>query len=109
MDNGQLKVYVGDELAAVAMPIYIDDEPLYFLTIQSDKVGDLRFEMEGQELMVKGESVRYSADSHHGSLKAPVVLTTNDQLLTTPYKLIENDQVIIIKNNEKYDVTGKKL
>ena len=114
MDNGQLKVYVGDELAAVAMPIYVEDEPLYFLTIQSDKVGDLRFEMEGQELMVKGEglmvngeSVRYSADSHQGSLRAPVLLRPADD--ERPYKIIENDHVVIIRNNEKYDVTGKKL
>jgi len=26
-----------------------------------------------------------------------------------PYKLIENDHVVIIRNNEKYDITGKKL
>lgn len=26
-----------------------------------------------------------------------------------PYKIIENDHVVIIRNNEKYDVTGKKL
>ena len=108
MDNGQLKVFVGDELVAVAEPIEVEGEMLYFLTIQSDQVGNLRFEMNGQELMVKGESVRYSADSHHGSLKAPVVLTTQDSLLTT-FKILEDNHVVIIRNNEKYDVTGKKL
>jgi hypothetical protein len=108
MDNGQLKVFVGDELVAVAEPIEVEGEMLYFLTIQSDQVGNLRFEMNGQELMVKGESVRYSADSHHGSLKAPVVLTTQDSLLTT-FKILEDNHVVVIRNNEKYDVTGKKL
>ena len=117
MDNGQLKVYVGDELAAVAMPIEVDGEMLYFLTIQSDQVGDLRFEMNGQELTplstegaspLSNSPLNYIPDTHSGSLKAPVVLTTNDKLPTT-YKFIENDHVVIIRNNEKYDVTGKKL
>ena len=27
----------------------------------------------------------------------------------SPYKLLEDDHVVIIRNGEKYDVTGKKL
>ena len=46
-------------------------------------------------------------DSHHGSLKAPVLLKPADD--NRPYKIIENDHVVIIRNSEKYDVTGKKL
>ncbi len=106
-------VYVGDELAAVAEPIMVDNEPLYFLTIQSDKVGALRFELNGQRLnvqindqMVNGQMVNIP-DSHHGSLKAPVLLKPADD--NRPYKIIENDHVVIIRNSEKYDVTGKKL
>ena len=118
--NGVLKVYVADELAAVAEPITIsplstggaspfsEASPFYFITIQSDKVGTLRFEMNGEELTAEGGSINYAADAHTGSLRAPVVLTTNDKLPTT-YKFIENDHVVIIRNNEKYDVTGKKL
>jgi len=26
-----------------------------------------------------------------------------------PYKMIENDHVVIIKNGDKYDIVGKKL
>jgi hypothetical protein len=105
--NDVLKVYVGDELAAVAEPI----DSLYFLTIQSDQIGELRFEMNGQSLtpMTYDQSpitIGYSADSHHGSLLAPIVLKKDDN---RPYKIIENQHVIIIRNNEKYDVTGKKL
>ena len=33
----------------------------------------------------------------------------NPSTVTIPYKIIENQQVVIIRNNEKYDVTGKKL
>lgn len=38
--------------------------------------------------------------------KTPVILKPTDN---RPYKIIENDHVIIIRNNERYDVTGKKL
>jgi len=97
-----IKVYVGDELAAIAAPI----DSLYFITIQCDRVGELRFEMNGETLMPEIGTINYSADSHAGSLKAPIILKpTGDK----PYKIIENNHVIIIRNNEKYDVTGKKL
>ena len=114
-----VNVYVGDELTAVAEPMMIDDEQYYFLTIQSDRVGaPLRFECAGQwlnvqinEQMVNDQMVNVP-DSHHGSLRAPVVLvpvTGNPSPVTSPYKIIEDDRVIIIRNGERYDVTGKKL
>jgi len=97
------------------MPIYVDDEPLYFITVQSDQEGALRFEMNGEELMVKGEglmvngeSVRYQPDSHHGSLKAPVVLSTLNSQLST-FKILEDNHVVIIRGGEKYSLTGTKL
>ena len=101
-----LQVFVGNELTAVATPIVIDDETYYFLTIQSDKMDELRFEIDGQTLTPEGGVITYSADAHHGSLKAPVVLKPTDD---RPYKIIEDQHVVIIRNNEKYDVTGKKL
>ena len=107
-----IKVYVGDELTAVAEPLMIDDEPYYFLTIQSDRVGELRFEMNGETLMPVDISTNRNidisnvADSHHGTLRAPVILRPSDN---RPYKIIEDDRVVIIRNGERYDVTGKKL
>ena len=112
MDNGQLKVYVGDELACVATPVTGNPSPvtenLYFLTIQSDKLGELRFELNGETYIPVSGPISYSADSHLGSLKDPVLLMTNDELPTT-YKILEDDHVVIIRNGERYDVTGKKL
>lgn len=102
-----IRVYVGDELAAVATPLTIDEETYYFLTIQSDKTGTLRFEMDGQTLQPENGAIMYSTDSHAGSLKAPIMLRPADE--TGVYKIIENNHVVIIRNNEKYDVTGKKL
>ena len=117
-----IKVFVGDELVGMATPI----DSLYFLTIQSDRVGELRFETEdGENLTVQRSysdngptaersynAVVYKANAHAGSLKAPVILvpvTGNPSPVTAPYKIIENDHVVIIRNGERYDVTGKKL
>lgn len=80
---------------------------MYFLTIQSDQVGELRFEMDGQILIPEDGVIKYAADEHAGSIKAPVVLKPIDE--TGVYKMIEEDHVVIIRNGEKYDVTGKKL
>jgi hypothetical protein len=108
MDNGPLKVHVGSELAAVTAPI----DSLYYLTIQSDQLGSLHFELNGETLIPVGipgsldSEIPYSADAHYGSLKRPIVLKKNNSAV---YKIIENNHVIIIRNNEKYDVTGKKL
>ncbi len=108
----ELRVYVGDELACVAIPVTGNPSPvtenLYYLTIQSDRVGELRFEIDGQQLMANGQQpIRYQADSHYGTIKAPVVLRKDEGVGV--YKIIENDKVVIIRNNERYDVTGKKL
>ncbi len=98
-----LRVFVGDELAAVATPI----DSLYFITIQSDKVGELKFECNGETLLPVSGAILYQADAHHGTVKAPIVLKKADE--TGVYKLIENDHVVIIRNNEKYSITGTKL
>ena len=49
----------------------------------------------------------YAPNAHAGSLKAPVVLRPAEN--TGVYKILENDHVVIIRNGERYDVTGKKL
>jgi len=103
-NSQRLMAYVGEELVGEATKI----DSLYFLTISSDLAGELRFETEdGQELTANSqEPIAYMADSHHGTLKAPIILRKEDN---RPYKIIENNHVIIIRNNEKYDITGKKL
>ena len=54
-----------------------------------------------------GEGLFYAPDSHWGSLEEPLILTPANK--GNAYKIIENNNVLIIRNNEKYDVTGKKL
>jgi hypothetical protein len=128
----KVNAYIGDELVGVAQPLTLQgesEEAYYFLTIQSDAVGTLRFETEdGQALVIEPSSLQgeelcsierpvdgrrtsggrliYASNAHHGSLKAPIILIPGDN---RPYKIIENNHVIIIRNNEKYDITGKKL
>ena len=108
-DNTVIRAYIGSDLVGVAEPILVDDQPLYFLTIQSDAVGTLRFETaDGTPLTVEGEAINYVADNHAGTLKAPVLLRPAEDE-TGVYKLIENDHVVIIRNGERYDVTGVRL
>lgn len=113
-----MQIYkINDELVGVASPATVDGESLYFLTIQSDLNGELRFEAaDGTELTplssagalpLLSSPLKYAADTHYGSLKAPIVLTPGD--IARPYKIIEDDRVIIIRDGERYDVTGVKL
>ena len=72
------------------------DEVVYFLTIQSEHAGEIRFETEdGIVLSPLSEgTLNYVPDNHHGSLKAPVILKPVDN---RPYKIIENDHVVILE------------
>ena len=114
-----LYAYIGDDLVGVAEPLSLQGEPeeaLYFLTIQSDKPGTLRFTtadgrvlkmaMDNHEPLTINPEPGYAPDSHLGTPESPVLLTPVDD---RPYKILENNHVVIIRNNEKYDVTGKKL
>ena len=116
MDNATLYAYIGSEQVGVATPITIeggDNEGLYFLTISSNAIGStLRFELADGTVLLPNinsqlSTVNYDADAHYGSLTSPVVLTTNDELLTT--KIFENGHIIIIRGGERYDTTGKRL
>ena len=116
VQHTKVMVYQGDKLVGTAEPLHMandksqmaNDKVLYFLTIQSDIEGSvLRFETEDGTALVSGVPIRYTADTHYGSPEAPVVLQPENA--DSVRKLIENDHVIIIRNNEKYDVTGKKL
>lgn len=112
-----LRVYAGSELAAVAQPQLIDGKTYYLLTIQSDNAAaTLRFETEdGTELRLINETtsqlidLRNQPDAHYGSLRAPMRLVPITEDSDRVYKIIENGHVIIIRGNERYDVTGRKL
>lgn len=121
INDKMVNVYVGDELAGVAEPTEVNGEQLYFLTIQSDKVGAplLFITGDGQRLAIQANvqmdngqmantQIVNAPDAHHGSLKAPVILTplTEDADIT---KVLKDDRVIIIRNGQQYDMLGSKL
>ena len=117
MENTTLYAYIGSEQVGMATPLSLEwrvGEGLYFLTISSDAIGStLRFELADGTVLTpspcgegRGE-VPYEADAHYGSLTSPVVLTTNDELLTT--KVFENGHIYIIRGGERYDMTGKRI
>ena len=60
------------------------------------------------EQIVNGQIVNIP-NSHHGSLEEPIILQMKKCENEEIRKLIEDDHVIIIRNGERYDVTGKKL
>ena len=115
LQGAKVRVYVGAELAAEVMPI----DSLYFITIQSDAEGTaLHFQTEdgialqpvypSKDDAAQGNIFRINA--HQGAMNAPVrLIPAPAQEEIGAYKIIENDHVVIIRNNEKYDVTGKKL
>ena len=114
-----VRVYVGGELTGIAEPMRVGEEYFYFLTVQSDRVGQLRFELEdGTPLRTVEDSdndrkkpvraVQYAADSHIGTLQKPVRLIISQET-DSVYKTVENGNVIIIRNGERYDMTGKRL
>ena len=52
----------------------------------------------------------YVSDTHLGSLKAPVLLSPAGQSEQTgAYKILENDRVVIIRNEEKYSIMGTEI
>lgn len=105
--NEGVKAFSGDELVGIATPIELNNETLYFLTVSSDFADELRFETEDGTPLRAEQPIRYTSDAHHGSLKAPIILKPGKT--SRPYKIIEDQHVVIIKNGEKYDIYGKKL
>ena len=120
----RLFVYVGSELAGVAMPQVIDGDTLYFLTIQSDKAGEkLTFQTEDgvvlQPVVIKenrdtaipdyrNTEIINIPDSHHGSLKAPVLLKPDSEDSNVE-KLLIDGTLYIRQGSTYYNATGQKV
>ena len=74
---------------------------------------DKKSQISNVKCQISNDVIHYVPDSHLGSLESPVILTPflseEGRGEASPYKLLEDDHVVIIRNGEKYDVTGKKL
>ena len=107
----QIKVYVNHELAGLAVPQVVSGDTLLFITISSDQIGELHFELERNGRVSALSPVRplgqYKAHVHYGSTHEPILLQPMED--DCPYKIIEDNHVFIIRNGERYDLTGKKV
>ena len=108
-DGGTMCVYVGDRLAAVANPQLIDGKPLWFLTVQSDRAGELRFECGGVALVPEMGTVAYAADAHAGSPESPVMLKAGIRTEERTEKRVINGVFYIFRNGRMYDAQGKTV
>lgn len=94
--------YIDDELVGNAARM----DSLCFITISSDAVGS-PIEFRTEDGGVLTPSPIYIPDCHLGSPQNPIRLKLIQE--ETPYKIIENNHIIIIRNYEKYDITGRKM
>ena len=110
-----LEVYMDDELVGVAEPLSLvgraGEGLFYFLTIQSNKAGTLDFRTaDGQQLIANSQQpITYHPDRHCGSLEEPVILTPGETCNANAVKRIEEQHIVIIRNGNKYDLTGRKM
>ncbi len=115
----RLSVFIGDELVGVASPISPSEkgsgDVVYFITIQSDRVGEKLTFRTADGLLLQSVDlstsrhldISYSADAHYGTLESPVLLTPADN--DNVYKIIEDEHVVIIRDGKRYDITGQKM
>ncbi len=71
------------------------------------------------EIVTIDNTLTFTSDDHIGTPWEPYIIrlrtegieeVPGDQVQDTKvYKLIENDHVVIIRNGERYDVTGKMI
>ena len=121
MVNDQMvNVYIGDVLVGVAKPISLSSgegrgEDLYFLTIQSDKSGTLRFELEDgtvlraiiPSLSSKAASpLPYVPDAHYGTPEEPIILLPSTTQQDGAYKFLRNELLFIECNGKIYNAQG---
>ena len=98
-----MEVYVGDQLAGIATR----QDSLLFITIGSDKQGELRFRTTNGVSYISEQPIMYQANSHYGMPASPVILKQGEPERVR--KIIEDQHVIIIRNGERFDLTGRKL
>ncbi|MBR1878389.1 MAG: hypothetical protein IJ814_05200, partial [Paludibacteraceae bacterium] len=116
----EVGIFAGEECRGAAVE---DDGDYWFITVAGDEPTPLTIKVydpaTGQTVVVK-QSLNYADDATLGTLAEPYIIQLNqaegiDQIgaddigSDRPYKIIEDDHVIIIRGGERYDVTGKKL
>ncbi len=132
-----LEVYIDDQLVGKAKPIdsmyfltiqsdaiggtlrFVTEDGQELTIVNNEQMSNVHTAKqivrpeEDKKSQISNDVIHYVPDSHLGSLESPVILTPflseEGRGEASPYKLLEDDHVVIIRNGEKYDVTGKKL
>lgn len=84
-----LSTYIGGSLVSKTEPIEVDGDKLFFLTIGTDKLGQLNFfiEEEGEKTeLFANIPLKAAANRHFGSLDNPVLLTSKSKLSTPGFQ-----------------------
>ena len=119
VDTCEIAAFVSDECRGA---IRADAEGLYYLVIAGEGAGqamEIKTMLNG-EIVTIDNTLTFVSDDHIGTPWEPYVInlqtpqgiapvTDNSSAVTATYKIIENNHVYIIRNGEKYDMTGKKL
>ncbi len=126
INDQMVNVYIGDVLVGVAKPISLSSgegrgEALYFLTIQSDKSGTLRFELEDGTVLraiipslsskaasplSEASPLPYVPDAHYGTPEKPIILLPSTTQQDGPYKFLRNELLFIERNGKIYNAQG---
>lgn len=119
VDTCEIAAFIGEECRGA---IRADEEGLYYLVISGEGAGQamsIHTVLNGEEVTIDS-NLTYVSDEHMGTPWEPYIIQLNPaEVIETvgaegadtirTYKILEDDHIVIIRNNEKYDVTGKKL
>ena len=119
VDTCELAAFIDGECRGA---IRAGEEGLYYLVISGEGAGQamsIRTMMDG-EITTLDNTLTYISDDHVGTPWEPYVIQLNptedietvgagDGEANRPYKILEDNHVIIIRNGIRYDLTGKKL
>lgn len=116
----EVGIFAGDECRGAAAE---EEDNYWFITVAGDEPTPLAikvYDPASNTTTVVSQTLQYTDDATIGTLAEPYIIqlspaegieeVPSDEVQSTKvYKIIENNHVFIIRNGEKYDVTGKKL
>ena len=117
-----LAAYIGNRLVGVGYPQQVGtttEDAIFFLSIADGAEasgqwfahgGQIRFVLlcNGEPVAHGTQTLPYEQDTVVGTLRKPYRITfhTIDDMQDKPYKILENQQIYIIRNENKYNILG---
>ena len=117
-----LAAYIGNRLVGVGYPQQVGtttEDAIFFLSIADGAEasgqwfahgGQIRFVLlcNGEPVAHGTQTLPYEQDAVVGTLRKPYRITFHsiDDMQDKPYKILENQQIYIIRNENKYNILG---